>query len=165
MGGYDFSLREAEPHGKGGLWIPLPSSGVIEVNLYSFGYLHEGDRVPREIAVCKPEVLVDVRRRFRDPHVDPKMRERTGRDAAVRARVLDQPGAMEFIQRQASAIADLVSAANSQNPRTLVRAAFGCAGGRHRSVVIAEGVGALLLKRGIGAEIFHLHIRRPVVNR
>jgi UPF0042 nucleotide-binding protein len=139
-------------------------NGLTKVVAYSFGYLHE-DGVPAGLAGDSPEFVVDVRGLFRDPHHDPAFRQLTGRDDAVRARVLDQPGAIEFIGRQTAAVASLIPGVDRAVQPKLLRIAFGCAGGRHRSVVLAEAVAQLLNGLGIGTEVVHLHIRRPVVHR
>jgi RNase adaptor protein for sRNA GlmZ degradation len=108
----------------------------------SFGYLH------REPPVAT--YVVDVRHRFRDPHIDPAMRELTGRCTAVRDNVLAQPGALEFIQEVVLQV--------SRDRAGAVSVAIGCAGGRHRSVVLASEVARLL-----GTTAVHLDIDKPVV--
>lgn len=136
-----------------------PMTGA-PVMVLSFGFLH-----PRSSELDGAQFVIDVRREFRDPHHDPTFRELTGRDAAVRERVLTQPGASKFALAQARAVAALVPAAVGVVPPRVIRAAFGCAGGRHRSVVLADMVALLLSQMGIGAEVRHLHIDRPVVQR
>jgi RNase adaptor protein for sRNA GlmZ degradation len=142
----------------------IPHGGLFKVVVYSFGYLHEAG-IPGRITGERPEFVVDVRNLFRDPHCDPSFRQLTGRDDAVRARVLDQAGAIEFVQMQAATVASLIPSVERATQRRLLRVAIGCAGGRHRSVVLAESLAILLNQRDIGAEITHVHIRRPVVNR
>lgn len=139
-------------------------NGLTKVVVYSFGYLHETG-VPARLAGDSPELVADVRSLFRDPHHDPAFRQLTGQDDAVRARVLDQPGAIEFTRMQAAAVASLIPGVDRATQPKLLRVAFGCAGGRHRSVVLAEALALLLNGQGIGTEVIHLHIRRPVVNR
>ena len=61
------------------------------VTIESFGYLHglpSGDGL-----------LVDLRHRIRDPHIDPEMRQMTGLDDAVYRHVLATPGAREIVTR------------------------------------------------------------------
>jgi UPF0042 nucleotide-binding protein len=156
----------AEPVGEFGLVVdPVDSVTVVQVALESFGFLHEAvasSGLVRE----RPQLVVDVRDLFRDPHHDPAARQLTGRDDAIRARVLDQPGAIEYVQAQAAAIASLVPAASAERPSArVIKIAVGCAGGRHRSVVIAESMSLLLNQHGIGNHVSHRDIRRPVVSR
>ena len=103
---------------------------MTAVTIVSFGYLHGP---PPEA-----DVVVDLRHRLRDPHVDPAFRELTGEDAAVRGKVMNTMGADGI----AWSIADLVeSLAAAGGPVTI---AIGCAGGRHRSYVMAEWVAELV---------------------
>ncbi|MBB5852516.1 RNase adapter RapZ [Amycolatopsis umgeniensis] len=161
MAGTPFDGRwpGAQLAGEYGLWVqPTGTAVLYEVMIESFGYLHGP---PRPLVTDTPALMIDLRRLFRDPHVSPALRYRTGRDDAVRANVLDQPGAMEFLHGQAAAIAALVPSVSPD----VVTVAVGCAGGRHRSVVIAEALALLLSGDGISTEVFHRDIRRPVVRR
>ncbi|AGM10128.1 putative P-loop ATPase protein [Amycolatopsis keratiniphila] len=137
---------------------PTDSVTITRVVIESFGYLHEDSK---PLTSSSSHLVIDVRNLFRDPHVTPALRYSTGRDDAVRANVLDQVGALEFVRAQAAAIAALVPAATPN----VVTVAVGCAGGRHRSVVIAEALALLLAGDGIDAEVYHRDIRRPVVQR
>ncbi|MFI5611330.1 ATPase [Amycolatopsis sp. NPDC051903] len=155
---------EATPAGRYGLVVdPFEPITLVKVVIRSFGYLHG---VPRDVAIVPTQLVIDVRELFRDPHMRPEFRELTGRDDVIRANVLDQPGAIEFIRAQAAAIATLVPGMSARQPNPLVvNVAVGCAGGRHRSVVIAEALAVLLHQQGIGSDVRHLDIRRPVVQR
>ena len=130
-------------------------SSRVEVLVTSFGHLH-GDPP-------KADVLVDVREHLRDPPTDPAFRELTGHDTAVMERVLSTPGANALINGVVTAAAVLLPAACRAG--RLVRVAVGCAGDRHRSVVIADAVAARLALAGWGTEAEHLHIHQPVVAR
>lgn len=161
MAGTPFDGRwpDAQLAGDYGMWVqPAEDTLVHKVMIESFGYLHGP---PRPLVTDTPHLTIDLRRLFRDPHVTPALRYSTGRDDAVRANVLDQPGALEFLHGQSAAIAALVP---SLTPNVVV-VAVGCAGGRHRSVVIAEALALLLAGDGISVEVFHRDIRRPVVRR
>jgi RNase adaptor protein for sRNA GlmZ degradation len=128
-----------------------------QIIVQSFGFLHEVPAAPIGA------LLVDLRTALRNPHDDPQMRYRTGRDDAVRQHVLETQGAFEVIARttrQALALFE-VNDKQFQMARVLV----GCQGGRHRSVVVADMVGEALAARGIRTEVEHLHINRPVVQR
>jgi len=133
-------------------------SPFVQVLVTSFGYLHLHGEPP-----LKADVLMDVRDHLRDPHVDPTFRELTGHDTAVMERVLATPGASELIDALAAAAAALLPGA--QQTGRLIRVAIGCAGGRHRSVVIADAIAARLALAGWGAEAEHEHINQPVVKR
>ncbi|MGH8919965.1 MAG: RapZ C-terminal domain-containing protein, partial [Actinomycetes bacterium] len=123
----------------------------------SFGYLHLRERHPRA------DLVVDVREHLRDPHVDPGMRVLTGLDPTVVSKVLTTPGAPGLIDALVHAAGALLPAACRAG--RLVTIAIGCAGGRHRSVVIAATVAERLTHAGWGAEAEHLHLGMPVVDR
>ena len=57
---------------------------MATVEIVSFGFLHG--------PAPEADVVLDLRRAFRDPHVDPRLRELTGRDRLVRRAVLRTPG-------------------------------------------------------------------------
>lgn len=121
----------------------------------SFGYLHG----PAPDA----DITVDVRTHLRDPHIDPRVRELTGHDALVRARVLATPGARGLIEGVTAATRALLHGPGSgQHP---VRVAIGCAGGRHRSVVLADDIAGRLALAGYSAAAEHLDIHHAVVTR
>ncbi len=130
-----------------------------QVALYSFGYLHD-----TQVFTWRPHFIVDVRKLFRDPHHDPQFRELTGHHHAVQARVLTQSGAQQFVAAQTAAVAAVLPA-DENDPAEIISIAIGCAGGRHRSVVLVEAVAADLAFRGVRVEVRHLHIERPVVSR
>jgi UPF0042 nucleotide-binding protein len=136
---------------------PIRSShhGLSQVVVTSFGYLHG----PAPAA----ELTVDVRDVLRDPRVEPALRELTGLESPVRARVLATPGARELVTALLPPIAVLLAAATTGPQHYMVRVAIGCAGGRHRSVVLANELTNRLRIAGISAEVEHRDILRPVV--
>ncbi|OZM69914.1 hypothetical protein CFN78_28230, partial [Amycolatopsis antarctica] len=138
------------------------AGGLVSVVLASFGHLHlgadrDGFTDPREA-----DLVVDVRELLRDPHVDPGMRQLTGRDEVVRDRVLATPGAAELVEHVAAATLTLARVADQR--LRLVRVSVGCAGGRHRSVVLADAIAervALTDDRSVA--VVHYDLARPVV--
>jgi UPF0042 nucleotide-binding protein len=129
--------------------------GTVRVVVESFGYLHG--------PVPDAHITVDVRQALHDPHVDPPLRELTGLYPAVREQVLNTRGA-ERILTGAATLVDAMLPAHDRRG-LLLRVAFGCSGGRHRSVVLANELTNLLLAAGIGAEVSHRDILRPIVRR
>ncbi len=125
---------------------------MIEVT--SFGYLH-GD------APVSSDLVLDARDLIRDPHVDPVLRQMTGRDTKVMVAVMDTPGAESLVALLVQAAAALAGS----EPDIWVRVAIGCQGGRHRSVVLADAVGGALATRGHEVQIYHRDVRQPVVAR
>lgn len=130
-----------------------------QVSVYSFGFLHD-----TKVLSWNPQFVVDLRTLFHDPHRDPAFRELTGHHVAVRARVLGQPGARAFAASLAATVVAVLPT-DSTGPAGPVMVALGCAGGRHRSVVLADSVATHLATQGVRVHIQHLHINRPVVAR
>jgi UPF0042 nucleotide-binding protein len=124
------------------------------VLITSFGYLHG----PGPDA----EITVDVRTHLRDPHGDPRLLELTGHDPAVRTRVLVTPGALGLIEGVTAATGALLRGATATG-HPLVRVALGCAGGRHRSVVLADAITERLVLAGWDATALHLDIHQALV--
>jgi UPF0042 nucleotide-binding protein len=127
----------------------------VRVVVESFGYLHG----PAPAA----HIMIDLRKALYDPHISPQFRELTGLYPVVRERVLDTPGA-KVILMGAMLLVQGMLPAYDQHGRS-VRVAFGCAGGRHRSVALATELTNVLIGARIGAEVYHRDILRPVVHR
>lgn len=158
-----FSWPAARRFGDHGLIVdPAPDAGPPRVLLTSFGHLHAPLYPGRTAPTEHRHLMLDVRNLFADPYLKPHLRELTGRDYAIRHNVLKQPGATDYVIAYAAAIAATVAPAQPG----MVDVAIGCAGGRHRSVVLAEAL-YLVLARGYGiaAEVHHRDIHRPVVRR
>jgi UPF0042 nucleotide-binding protein len=126
---------------------------VAVVEIVSFGFLH--DPAP------PADVVLDLRRAFRDPHVDPRMRELTGRDRPVQRTVLHTSG----IRRLLKATVRQVQAYSDGPSVDRIVLGSGCAGGRHRSVVVAEQLARRLRRRGHTVTVTHRDLHRPVVQR
>jgi len=121
-----------------------------KITVLSFGYLH--DQPPRA------DITIDLREMLSDPAHRPQgdMLDMTGLDPDVADFVFATPGAHLLIHP----IFTLLVASALLKPTTL---AIGCAGGRHRSVAIAERIHWLTKSTNNKAEIHHLHIHLPRV--
>jgi RNase adaptor protein for sRNA GlmZ degradation len=126
---------------------------MTDLLVLSFGYGHDEDTPAADL-------VVDVRHRFRDPHIDPVLRQKTGLDPEVIAKVLGTEGVTGYIHKLHEAAVELLSTQSGT-----VTIAFGCVGGRHRSVVMADELGRLATADGLIAEVDHLHVDRPVIRR
>ncbi|NUR96315.1 MAG: ATPase [Kribbellaceae bacterium] len=126
---------------------------MAAVTIVSFGFLHG--------PAPEADVVLDLRRAFRDPHVDPRMRELTGRERRVRRAVLGTCGVRHLLRATVRQVA-----AYSRGPSVdRIVIGSGCAGGRHRSVVVADKLARRLRRRGHTVTVIHRDIRRPVVQR
>ncbi len=72
-----------------------------------------------------------------NPHWDPRLRPLSGRDAAVREHLDAQEPVREYVA-QVAAFLDTWLPRFESETRSYVTVGFGCTGGRHRSVYLAE---------------------------
>ena len=126
----------------------------VAVVVTSFGY---GHGTPPTATIT-----LDTRYVLRNPHSDPSLRALTGHDLAVRDHVLATPGARGLVAHAVALAATLACAAATTSGQR-VDVAVGCVGGRHRSVALAEEITRQLLLYGIGTEVTHRDIHRPVI--
>lgn len=132
-----------------------PENVLLKVTVISFGYLH-GDPPPAHLTI-------DLREGLHNPAADPAMRYLTGLEQPVREHVLATPGATDVLT---TLVANTMVLHQLNDPRGLkTTIAIGCAGGRHRSVVLANELMQLLNELGVATEIEHRDVARPVVER
>ncbi|WP_306324131.1 MULTISPECIES: RNase adapter RapZ [unclassified Streptomyces] len=137
--------------------------GHIQSVITSYGEGHHD-------APAGDALLVDTRV-LRNPPEDPEIRERmlqkTGLDPEVRHYVMQTPGARELVKRSAEKARLLLHQDNLHQwsgPQAFrVDVHVKCGGGRHRSVAVAEEIAAHLRAAGIGCEVDHRHIDRPIL--
>ena len=72
-----------------------------------------------------------------NPHWDPRLRPLSGRDAPVREWLMQQPTVVEYLDHVAGFVDAWLPRFESDS-RSYVTVAFGCTGGRHRSVHCTE---------------------------
>ena len=82
-----------------------------------------------------------------NPHWDPSLRPLSGRDAAVREHLDAQEGVREYVAQVAAFLDTWIPRFESES-RSYVTVAFGCTGGRHRSVYLAEKLAQHFRDRG-----------------
>lgn len=124
---------------------------TAHAEIRSFGYLHSPPP--------PSNITVDLRECLRDPHVDPALRELTGFEEPVRFAVLNTRGALGLIAHLAMTVTGLLEL---DIPVSL---AVGCAGGKHRAVVVSHEVAARLRLTGWSVDLQHCDVHRPVVGR
>ncbi len=108
----------AEPEGDHGM----------SVTVSSFGYKHG---LPTDV-----DIVLDCRF-IPNPYWEPELRSSTGLDRPVADFVLDRAVARRFLDHLTPLLEELLPAYAAEG-RTYLGIAFGCTGGRHRSVAIAE---------------------------
>ncbi len=107
------------------------------VSLTSFAYPRG---LPREAD------LVFDGRFLRNPHYDPILQPRTGLDPEVGAYIEADPDFQAFFGKVTDLV-DLLLPRFAQEGKKYVTIAFGCTGGRHRSVYLVEALAAHLGSR------------------
>jgi UPF0042 nucleotide-binding protein len=117
----------------------------ILVSCVSFGFKHG---VPEDA-----DLMFDVRF-LPNPHFVPEFRALTGRDPAVAKYIRSFPQTKEFIKRISDLLVYLLPHYIHEG-KSYLTISFGCTGGQHRSVMIAEEVSQLLRKAGYRLKVVH----------
>ncbi len=84
------------------------------------------------------DLLFDVRF-LRNPNYEPELQPLTGADAAAAAFIEQDPALQPFLSRLFSLL-DFLLPRYAESGKTQLTIAFGCTGGRHRSVYVAHRV-------------------------
>ena len=96
--------------------------------------------------------------RFLDnPHWDKALRPMTGLDAQIGAFIRRDPAFDEAFERIRDLLLTLIPRFRAQG-KAYVNIAFGCTGGRHRSVYMAECMGAALREAGFSPTMLHRNL-------
>ena len=96
--------------------------------------------------------------RFLDnPHWDPDLREQTGQDPAVADHIRQDVAWDEAFGRIRDLVLLLLPRYRAQG-KAYVNVAFGCTGGRHRSVFSAEQLAAALREAGYAPSVLHRNL-------
>lgn len=122
-----------------------PSRMRMGVSVLSFGFRHG---IPREA-----DYVFDCRL-LPNPYFVEGLRTRDGTDPLVKEFLKSRPEWGPFVDR----VVDLLSFAiplHEAEGKPMLTVAFGCTGGRHRSVAVAETVASALRDRGCGVRLRH----------
>jgi RNase adapter protein RapZ len=117
----------------------------LTVSVMSFAYRNG---LPREA-----DLVFDVRF-LANPHYVDALRPRTGKDPEVRAYVESDPNYGVLTDSLDRFLAPLLPAYRSEG-KSYLTIAFGCTGGRHRSIVVAEAVAQSLREAGWPVLLHH----------
>jgi len=124
----------------------------MTIQLISFGYKFG---IPLEADLVFDTRFID------NPYYVPELREHSGLTEPVRAFVLAQPGAEEYLDLIDRLLAFSIPAFEAEGKSRLT-IGIGCTGGRHRSIVVAEELARRLRQEGHGPiEVFHRELERP----
>ena len=115
------------------------------VSLVSFGYRYG---VPADA-----DLVFDVRF-LPNPHFNPRLRKFSGRNAKVARYIRSFPQTNEFLRRIESLLIYLIPHYIREG-KSYLTISFGCTGGRHRSVMMAEAVKKKLASKGYTTKVVH----------
>jgi RNase adapter protein RapZ len=125
-------------------------AGRLSVSVQSFSYKRG---IPRGV-----DMIFDCRF-LANPHWQPALRPLDGRDPAVEGFVRADPRFAEFLQRVSELLLFLLPAHLDEGKAHLA-IGFGCTGGQHRSVAMAEIVGSALAQAGWPVSKRHRELER-----
>lgn len=131
-------------------WFNPTSTGRLAVSIQSFSYKRG---LPRGV-----DMIFDCRF-LANPHWQPDLRLLDGRDPAVADFVRADPRFEAFFQRLCELLVMLLPAHLAEGKAHL-SIGFGCTGGQHRSVAVAEMVGAALAEAGWPVSKRHRELER-----
>lgn len=118
------------------------------LTILSFGFSRG---VPRNA-----DLMFDMRF-LRNPHWDADLRPKTGLDAEVAAYIAEDPAYEEAVGKIEDLLITLLPR-YSEGGKAYITVAFGCTGGKHRSVHVAERVAKHLQEAGFSPTILHRNI-------
>jgi RNase adapter protein RapZ len=124
--------------------------GGTTLSIMSFGFARG---IPRNA-----DLVFDMRF-LRNPHWEPELKPLTGQDTAVADYVAADPAYSESLDR-IEGLLTLLLPRYAAEGKSYVTVAFGCTGGRHRSVHVAETIGSRLRADGFSPTIMHRDLAR-----
>jgi UPF0042 nucleotide-binding protein len=128
-----------------------PGVETMQTSIVSFGYKHG---IPLDV-----DLMFDCRF-LPNPYWVESLRPLSGQDDAVREYVLGQPETQVFLDKVVDLLLYLEPAFVREG-KSYLTIAFGCTGGRHRSVALADVLRTRLGEGGMTATVFHRDIDRP----
>jgi RNase adapter protein RapZ len=126
-----------------------PEAGM-QTTIMSFGYKHG---LPLDT-----DLVIDCRF-LPNPHWVDELRPLRGTDKAVRDYVFGQEVTTQFLD-ELSDLLELLMPAYVKEGKSYLTIAFGCTGGHHRSVAIAEEMAARLQADGFDSKVVHRDVGR-----
>jgi UPF0042 nucleotide-binding protein len=127
-----------------------PSDTGLTISVLSFGFARG---LPRDA-----DLVFDMRF-LKNPHWEPSLKPLTGRDVEVADYVASDPAWAEHVVPIQDLVIGLLPGYRREG-RSYLTIAFGCTGGRHRSVAAAEALSARLTSEGWTNSVLHRDIGR-----
>lgn len=126
------------------------TSAPMRTTVSSFGFKHG---IPTDA-----DLVIDCRF-LPNPHWVDELRPLTGLDKPVREYITDQAVTGEFLDRM-EGLLGLLMPAYVREGKSYLTIAFGCTGGRHRSVAIAEHLADYLGRLGYDPTVRHRDVTK-----
>jgi len=131
-------------------WFSKGDHSQLAVSVQSFSYKRG---LPRSV-----DMVFDCRF-LKNPFWEPTLRGKTGQDRAVREYIRTDPRGIEFESKLSDLMFWLLPAYLAEG-KSHLSVALGCTGGQHRSVAMAETLGAALAEAGWQVSIRHRELDR-----
>lgn len=131
-------------------WFTAPDGRRLAVSVHSFSYKRG---LPHGL-----DMVLDCRF-LNNPHWQPNLRGLDGRAPEVAAFVRADPRFDSFHTRVTDLVAELLPAYEAEG-KSYLAIGFGCTGGQHRSVVMAESLAESLAQRDWQVSIRHRELER-----
>ncbi len=131
-------------------WFSKGDHSQLAVSVQSFSYKRG---LPRSV-----DMVFDCRF-LKNPFWEPSLRSKTGQDVDVRDHIRTDPRAGEFETKLRDMMLWLLPAYLAEG-KSHLSVALGCTGGQHRSVAMAETLGAALAEAGWHVSIRHRELDR-----
>lgn len=133
-------------------WFAPDGARSLAVSVVSFAYKRG---VPRAA-----DMLFDCRF-LANPYWDPALREHDGRNTDIQTYVRSDPRFLPFFERVLD-MTRLLLPAYVDEGKSHLTIAFGCTGGRHRSVTLAETLAKALAEDGVQVSIRHRELEQSL---
>jgi RNase adapter protein RapZ len=121
----------------------------LQITVMSFAYRHG---VPREA-----DLVFDVRF-LRNPHWERPLRDKTGKDVAVQQFIAEDDMFRPF-EDQVRGLLELLLPRYEREGKNYLTISFGCTGGQHRSVFLAERFAGWLEEKNFAPQLHHREIK------
>lgn len=144
----DLTVHDLRAAMKG--WFAQTTGQRMAISFHSFSYKRG---LPLGL-----DTVFDLRF-LRNPHWEAELRPLTGLDARVVDHIAQDPRYSEWLS-QATSYLSLVLPAHIEEGKAHVSIGFGCTGGQHRSVAMAETVASALAEQGWQVSIRHRELER-----
>lgn len=125
-------------------------NNTLKINCKSFGFKYGND--------TEADLVFDVRC-LPNPFYVEELKNKTGLDKEIRDFVMDSLESKDFLEKLNSFL-DVAIPLYAKEGKSQLIIAFGCTGGKHRSVTFAELVGKYLMQKNYDCIITHRDINK-----